>query len=166
MTTSVTKASKEKIEQLVERYTKSYLESEGVPGSRARDYLEQDTATKFVKPMIEALGWNMLSMREVREEVSFGEKRIDCVLYSEGKPYVVFEFKSFKSGSLHKVDVSEFIKNAAALGAKYAVLTRFRETIIYDSETGKQIEYFAEPRDYVGKFDVLWKYLSRPSITQ
>jgi len=136
--------AKEKIKQLFERYMKSYAESTGVPGTRAQDYSEQDTATKFIKPLIEALGWNLLSMQEVREEVYFKEKFIDCILYSKDQPRIVFEFKSLGFGEIrNKVDVSDLIDNAKALGAKYAVLTRFRETIIYDPETSGEIAYFA-----------------------
>jgi len=154
-------ASKKKIKRLFERYTKSYVESK----VSAREFSEQDTATKFIKPLMEALGWNVLSMQEVREEVYFNEKFIDCVLYSEGISHVVFEFKSLGFGVLrNKVDVSELIKNAKALGAKYAVITRFRETIIYNPETGEEIEYFV-PTDYIDKFDILWKYLSKPLST-
>jgi len=91
MISDAIQASEEKVKQLFERYMKSYAESTGVPGARAHDYSEQDTATKFIKPLIEALGWNVLSMQEVREEVYFKEKRIDCILYSKGKPYIIFE---------------------------------------------------------------------------
>ena len=154
-------SSKERMKQLFERYMKSYAESTGLPGSLAKDYSEQDTATKFIKPLIEALGWNPLSMQEVREEVSLKDKRIDCVLYSSGKPHIVFEFKSLGFGVLHgKFDASELINNAKALHAKYAVLSRFRETIVYDPATGKEVYYFVL-EDYVEKFGILWKYLSK-----
>lgn len=145
MTTYAEEASKEKIKQLFERYMKSYVES----AVRAHEFSEQDTATKFIKPLIEALGWNVRSMQKMREEVYFNEKFIDCVLYSQGKPHIVFEFKSLGFGVLrNKVDVSELINSAKALGAKYAVLTRFRETIIYSPEIGEEIEYFV-PQDYI-----------------
>lgn len=158
MTTYSREASKEEITQLFERFWKSYVESTGVIGARAHDYSEQDTATKFIKPLIEALGWNLLSMQEVREEV----EHCDCVLYFEGKPYIIFEFKPLDFGGLDGVDFSGLIDKSKALGAKYAVVTRFKETIIYKSETGEKVEYFALPEDYLNKFDVLWKYLSKP----
>ena len=153
---------KERVKQLVDRYTKSYIEK---LGARVGDYSEQDTATKFIKPLVEALGWDVLSIEEMREEVYVGskEKFMDCVLYSQGKPYIVFEFKSMGVGTLrNKVDLNELINNSKVLGAKYAVLTRFYETVIYDVETSEELEDFA-PYNYLDKFDTLWKYLSKAS---
>jgi len=49
--------------------------------------------------------------------------------------------------------------------AKYAVLTRFVETIVYNVESRGEIEYFV-PVDYKDRFDVLWKYLSKESANQ
>jgi hypothetical protein len=158
MATYSREATKKKIEQLFERYSESYVESTGVIGARARDYSEQDTATKFIKPLIEALGWNLLNMNEVREEV----EHCDCVLYFEEKPYIIFEFKPLDFASLRRVDFSGLLDKSKALGAKYAVVTRFKETIIYESETRIEAEYFPLPDDYLNKFDALWKYLSKP----
>ena len=170
MTISAKEASKEKVRQLVERYGKTYVETTTrISGSRASDYSEQDTATKFIKPLIEALGWDLLSMKEVREDLlsmkEVGEEMEyrDCVLYNEGKPYIVFEFKPLDFSGLHSLDVKELISKSKALGAKYVVTSRFKETIIYQPETGKEIECFELPEDYVNRFDILWKRLSNPS---
>jgi predicted type IV restriction endonuclease len=161
---NITKESAlEKIKTLLERYEKTYIKA---VGARVSDYSEQDTVTKFIKPLIEALGWNILSMEEMREEVHFNEKRIDCVLYMQGKPYIVFEFKSLGFGDLrNKSDViKELVNNAKALKAKYAVFTRFLQTIVYNPQTGDEICYFA-PYNLIEKFDILWKYLSKHSHT-
>jgi len=149
-----------KVKELLERYKREYIEK---LGARVGDYSEQDTATKFIKPLIEALGWDVLSIEEMREEVYIGSKErfMDCVLYLQGKPYIAFEFKSMGVGTIrNQVDVNELINNSKILGARYAVLTRFYETVIYDVETGEELEDFA-PHDYLDKFDNLWEHLSK-----
>jgi hypothetical protein len=154
--------AKERIKQLWERYERTYIKAFG---TRVSDYSEQDTITKFIKPLIEALGWNILSMEEMREEVSFNEKRIDCILYLQHKPYIIFEFKSLGFGDLRNKHhaIKELLSNGKALKAKYAVFTRFYETIVYDPQSGEEIEYFV-PMDYLDNFDTLWKYLSKPFV--
>jgi len=74
-------ASKGKIEKLFESYLRDYSEH----GLLFPDYSEEDTATKFIKPLIEGLGWNVLSMQDMREQVAMSEGKhyADCVLYFE-----------------------------------------------------------------------------------
>jgi len=155
-------AAKKKIDELYERYMRDYV----VQNLRWSDYSEQDTATKFIKPLFEAVGWNMLDMKEMREQVPFeeGKNYVDCILYFEKKSHIVLEFKPMDSGPLHDKfdDISKLLSIAQKFEAKYAVITRFCETIIFDPKTGDEIEYF-NPIGYKDKFDILWKLLSKPS---
>lgn len=159
--------SKRKIRQLVE----SFWQKHGLYNA----YSEQDTATKWIKPLLGFLGWDLFDLREVREGVKIdlhsGKQRFfDCVLYSrtnsEGtKEYIIIEFKRLGAGFLHKKinAVKKLTDNAKETDAKYAVITRFDETIIYDAKTGEEKVFFKSPNDYLSKFEILWNYLAKPS---
>lgn len=66
MGTYTRKRAKAEISQILARFNESYINT---VGARVGDYSEQDTATKFVRPLINALGWNVLSMEDMREQV-------------------------------------------------------------------------------------------------
>lgn len=133
---------------------------------------EKDTITKFIHPLLKALGWNILDFNEVREEVfakpSGRERHIDVVLYSKGKPYVGIEIKSLSKGPINKEAkvqywVQRLLEKSRFLKVKHAVLTRFYETLIFDSQTGNILVAFNRPDEYLEKFDDLRKYLSKPN---
>ena len=156
--------SKQKIEQLFERWNKNWARSFKV-------YSEQDTATKWIKPLLSGLGWNIHDMDEVKEgvklDLSSGEQRFfDCVLYTENKSYIVMEFKRVGIGYLHnrKSAIENLKSNAKQTEAKYAVFTRFYETIIYDTRTGQEKAYFRGSDGYLKSFEILWNYLANPKI--
>ena len=137
------------------------------------DCSETDTSTKFIHPLLQALGWNILDFNDVREEVlakpKGKDRHIDLVLYSKGKPYIGIEIKSLSRGPINDLDkdavqywTQELLEKSRYLDVKYAILTRFYETIIYDSKTGNKLASFNHPKEYLEKFDCLWKYLSKP----
>jgi hypothetical protein len=160
--------SKKKIQQLVE----DYWNKKGTHNA----YTEQDTATKWIKPLLEYLGWNLYDLKEVKEGVKIdlrsGEQRFfDCVLYHQIdfdrlNEHIVMEFKKLGAGFLQNklATIEKLVGNAKETSAKYAVLTRFDETIIYDAKTGEQKVYFRSPDDYVSKFEALWSYLANPKV--
>ncbi len=136
-------------------------------------YSEQDTATKWIKPLLGFLGWDIYEINEVREGVllnlSSGKQQFfDCVLYRQIdfgiiEPSIVLELKKLRSGWLrkHTNSVKKLINNAKETTAKYAVLTRFFETIIYDAKTGEEKAYFRGTNDYLRNFETLRTYLSK-----
>lgn len=138
-----------------------------------RECSERDTSTKFIHPLLEALGWNIVNPNDMREEVpakpSGKDRHIDLVLYSKGKPHIGIEIKSLSYGHINDESkdairywTRELLEKSRFLGVKYAVLTRFAETVIRDSKTGNTLASFNYPYEYVDKFDDLWKYLSKP----
>ena len=134
---------------------------------------EMDTITKFIHPLLKALGWNILDFNEVREEVlakpSGKDRHMDLVLYFKGRPYIGIEIKSLSKGPVDdktkdavRYWIQELLEKSRYLGVKYSVLTRFVETIILDPKSEEKIADFNYPWGYVEKFDDLWRYLSRP----
>jgi hypothetical protein len=143
------------------------------------DISEQDTLTKFIHPALEAFGWDILDFNEVREEVFVKtegkENHIDIVLYSEAKPYIGMEIKKIPFGNI--LDrASDNVKESVAylledlsrksrkLNVKYAVLTRFKETLVVEPNTMATVATFRSQQEHLEKFQVLWKILSKPSV--
>lgn len=159
--------AKSKIEKLVKRY---------LSVKAKRDFTEKDTITNFILPLLESLGWKIYDVYEVKQEGyprSFARQlpvesravdKPDCVISLNDKPYMVLEFKSLNYGK--KVDryaeeVEKLLGKAEYLNTKYAVLTSFRHTVVYDRTSEKQLIEFREPKQYLSRFEELWDYLSR-----
>ena len=155
--------AKDKIGKLVQKWRDINLKSQ----NKREDFSEADTATKFIRPLLEALGWDTGSIDEVREEVSTDSGLIaDCVLYVNNQPYAIIEYKKLVSGSVEKDDTFAKIMEAASqLGAKYAVLTRFSETKVYDLGDAFEVANFevGAESEYETKFEDLWRLLSKNS---
>jgi len=156
--------SRQKTDELFERWNTNLQRSFKI-------YSEQDTATKWIKPLLSCLGWNIYDIDEVKEgvklDLSSGEQRfLDCVLYTDNTPYIVMEFKRVGIGYLHnrKSTIEKLRLNAKQAGAKYAVFTRFHETTVYDAITGEEKAYFRGSDDYRKNFETLWSFLANPSI--
>lgn len=156
--------SRQKIEELFERWNTNWQRSFKI-------YSEQDTATKWIKPLLSCLGWNIHDIDEVKEgvklDLSSGEQRFfDCVLYTDNTPYIVMEFKRVGIGNLHnkKRSIEKLKSNAKQTKAKYAAFTRFYETKIYDVKTGEEKAYFKDSDGYLKNFETLWNYLANPKI--
>jgi len=146
------------------------------------DFTERDTATKFLLPLIRALGWNIYDIREVREEISAAgvAGSVDCVLYLEDAPVIVWEFKSLstriydtgRKAVFHQVMKSKIrgLQVAKALSAKYFVMSNFIETVIWDVKNDKivAVGYFSsEDLDtrYKKYRRMMWQYLSKENVT-
>ncbi len=139
------------------------------------NFTEQDTITNFILPFLEALGWNIYDVNEVKQggyPVNFRrtipiESRAmdkpDCVISLKGKPYMVLEFKRLNYGTIDRyASVVEDVKTKAEyLETKYAVLTRFTETVVYKGTNGRCLIKFNNPLEYLDRFEELWQYLSK-----
>lgn len=138
---------------------------------------EQDTLTKFIHPMLEALDWNIYDFNDMREEVlakpEGRDRHIDIVLYFMGKPYIGIEVKALSFGSiLHETEnrvnerceylLDDLLQKSNFLKVKYAVLTRSLETIIFNPSTSETIATFRSPNEYIEKFYILRNLLSKP----
>ena len=82
----------------------------------------------------------------------------------DGKPYMVLEFKSLNYGKevdRYAGEVEKLLGKAEYLNTRYAVLTSFRHTVVYDRTSEPQLIEFTEPNQYLSRFEELWQYLSR-----
>jgi hypothetical protein len=143
--------------------------------SRGGDYTEQDTITNFILPFLRALGWDIYNVYEVKQRgypVDFRKavppenrslKNPDCITLINGKPHIVLEFKRLTDGGhidRYPRRKENLLEKVQFVNAKYGVLTNFVETIIYDAE-GKELAKFKSPKEYLERFDDLWRYLSK-----
>ena len=132
-------------------------------------YSESDTRTKFIMPLLQALGWNIYDINEVREGGYLDRSDVrkglpDCILYVKEKPYIMFEIKRIGYGTVDKYNiVQNLLRKARRLKVKYAVLTRFCDLKIYNPINGKKILDIEGQRDWEEKFHQLWTLLSKPS---
>lgn len=115
----------------------------------ARSQDEESTIQSFIYALLEALGWNLAT--DLKREVN----NIDCVLYSENKPHIGIEAKSLSYGVLDEkkdnvvFNRNRLLENCRNIGAKWAVLSRYKETIIYEVKTGEKIAFFNHPNEYI-----------------
>jgi hypothetical protein len=61
----------------------------------------------------------------------------------------------------HKVAVRYWLQESRYLGVRYAILTRFQETLIFDSKTGNKLASFNYCYEHLEKFDDLWTNISK-----
>jgi len=139
-------------------------------------FSEQDTATHFILPFLEALGWNVYDIYEVKQgsyPISLTKaipvenrplKKPDCVISLSDRPYMVFEFKALVDGGdidRYKPRIEKLQEEAQYLNCKYCILTNFSETIVYSPVSGKELNRFRRPEDYKDRFEELWECLSK-----
>lgn len=144
-------------------------------GISGAEFTEQDTIFHFILPTLEILGWNVHDVKEVKQggyprdfqkSRPAGQRAIDkpdCVISIYGQPYINLEFKRMTEGTIDRYPhrVEDLLRKSEYLGTKYAVLTRFNETIVYDVANGNTLTRFISPRDHLERFDDLWNHLSR-----
>ena len=165
MSISSKELSKTKIEELVNKWNNSI----------GGDFTEQDTVTNFILPFLESLGWNASNVYEVKQggyPASLRKtvpvenrslKKPDCVISLRDNPYMIFEFKPLVDGGVidrYKARVDRLQEIAQYLNAKYAILTNFSESVVYDTN-GKELTRFKRPKEYLDRFEELWQYLSK-----
>jgi predicted type IV restriction endonuclease len=129
----------------------------------AKRYDEESVIRHFIYPLLGALGW------DVKTELQRGVNRIDCVLYLENRPYIGMEAKSLGYGVLSedkggvKFNKDRLLKNCRQIGGvRWAVISRYKETIIYNAENGEKIASFNDPTEYGNNLKDL-KILQRPN---
>ena len=148
---TVSDTLRNKIGALVQRY------EEVKPKIRKSPHYpsEQDTMTKFIRPMLEAFGWDFLDPEEVREELPFEEGHIDCVLYLNGNPHIVIECKHLGLSALtSKNDYRKRRERAKRFGVNIFVYTNFAETIIHRFKE-REMHYFEKPSKYLRELNTL-----------
>lgn len=120
--------------KLIDRYHK-------IPQDKRDGMTEQETSTKFVLPLLRALGWDVENVDEVREQHRTAYGPSDYELLISGMPRVVVEVKRI-SNSLDGHYVTrgkkvpypkQAIQYAWNIGAEWVVLTNFKELRLYHS---------------------------------
>jgi hypothetical protein len=145
------KQKKEKIAEINSKWYKT----------AAKHHDEESTIRNFIYPFLEALGWNLAL--DLKREVN----DIDCVLYFENRPYIGIEAKSLSYGVLEEsksgvnFNKERLLKKCREIGARYAVISRYIETIVFKVEDGSKIASFKHPNEYIDKLEDL-KILQKP----
>lgn len=131
---------------------------------------EQNTRRKIIEPLIEVLGWDILSSEvelEYSVQMGSGTKKVDYALKLEGAPVVFIEAKGCDS------DISEGHTNQLKsymrqVGVDWGMLSNGRKFVIYrrDKTTNRpsEISLADFPLAKVGNSGNLLRALSRRSI--
>lgn len=122
------------IKSLVEKYNR-------LTQKERKDYTEADTGTKLVLPLLRALGWDIESGSEVKEQQRQLNKPADIVLLTNGIPRIVVELKQITTDldgrytyDNQKITYAEqAIRYAWNRRIDWAVLTNFREIRLYNT---------------------------------
>lgn len=138
------------------------------------DFSEADVSSKFILPLLEALGWNTKDIDQVKEQKRTLAGPVDYTLAIDRNPRVLLELKRFTEEldgyrivRGHKETFSEqATRYAWHLKVEWVVLTNFKELRLYNA-------YYRNPSDglrlkvsynhYVSDLNRLW-ILSQPSV--
>lgn len=116
------------------------------PDAKMAGLTEDDIGTKFIKPMLDVLGWDTRDMDQLREQHRTRSGPTDYELLIDGKPRIIVESKK-PSKSLDELHVRRGRKETGPEQAmRYAwharvdwvVLTNFKETRLYCSRCGTE----------------------------
>lgn len=161
--------AKEKVRQLVESY-----DSVVRMGKKA-EYSEADVGSKFILPLLSALGWDITKIEDVKEQRRTLTGVADYSLLNVGGTAKVFlELKKFEEDLDGSRRVGGKIKSFPQMAIDYAwqsradwaVLTDFEEIRLYYSRVKKPEEgliFKLKYNDYLTNFDKLW-LLSKESV--
>lgn len=113
----------------------------GIQAFSQSDFInsEANTKKKIIEPLLEVLGWNLLSS-EVQLEypirVGSSSVHVDYALYLEGKQVIFVEAKPFDS-TLSADWCSQIISYGRIEGVRWVALTNGNVIKIFDTEAGK-----------------------------
>lgn len=93
---------------------------------------ERDTIQKLVMPMLSTIGWDVLDLAEVREELqSAGGGRADIACFTGGRVVMFTEAKAINESIDEPKFISQAMKYGTDEGANWCVLTNGRLWAIY-----------------------------------
>jgi hypothetical protein len=100
---------------------------------------EANTKKKIIEPLLEMLGWDLLS-NEVQLEypirVGTSSAHVDYAISLEGKPVVLVEAKAFDA-ALSTDYASQIISYGRVEDIRWAVLTNGRIVKVFDAKAGR-----------------------------
>ncbi len=158
--------AKERVSKLVEHFKKD-LES-----GKANKYSEEETKTRYIQPLFEALGWDFSAVSdEVSMEENISKKRVDYGFRINGIPKFFVEAKRVKADLNDPIFSKQAIDYSWHKDCAWAILTDFEGLKVFNAEwkyTGDpSINKFKEfaHYEYVPRFEELW-LLSRESMEE
>jgi type I restriction-modification system DNA methylase subunit len=137
-------------------------------------FSEADVSSKFILPLLDALGWNTKDINEVKEQRRTLSGPVDYTLAINRKPCLLLELKKFTEELDGYRDVrgrretypEQATRYAWHLKVEWVILTNFKEIRLYNS-------YYKNPSDglrlqipytrFLIDLDKLW-IVSRPSV--
>lgn len=154
--------AKEKIQKLVERYEK-------LSDADVKTQKEEKTKQLFIRPLLEALGWDFENGEEVSPEETITGKRADYEFRVNGITKFYLEAKPLRAD----LDKEEYAKQAIRYswnkGVIWAVLTDFENIKIFNARAESKLlqdklVFEISCKEYLSDFDRLW-LLSKESFT-
>lgn len=102
---------------------------------RAGSLSEQDTKRILITPLLQALGWNIFDIDEVRNEYRYkpGHNPVDYALFEARSPCLFIEAKALGHGLDDVKWVNQAISYAAVAGVEWCVLTNGDEYRLYNA---------------------------------
>lgn len=162
--------ARQRIAELAEKYRKDIAE-----GKRGL-FTEQDVGSKFIMPLLEALGWDTKNIDEVREQRRTLTGPADYFLNISKVPEPVVEIKKFDEDLDAKRNIKgrleshpeQAIRYALHLRCDWVVLTKFEETRLYFTYAPpeKGLVFALKFDDYLKpvSFEKLW-LISKASVS-
>ena len=135
-------------------------------------FSEADTETKWIEPLMSALGWDMRS-DDVTKREQLGENFPDYTFKLNGSRKFILEVKkmglSLDGRYKNKSFVEQTIEYARRSDCTWAVLTNFNEFRVYsiDKNDNNGLVFSIEQSEYLSDkgFEKLW-FFSKTSMTQ
>lgn len=137
----ITKKTMSEISGLVEKYN-------AIPQTKRNEYTEADTGTKFILPLFRALGWDVESANELKEQQRELNKPADIVLITNGIPRIVVELKQlsvnldgyYTHANKKTYFVDQAVQYAWNRRIDWAILTNFQEIRLYNARAAADAE--------------------------
>jgi len=160
--------AKKSFGDLVNRFEKIFR------SGREAAFSEADVSSKFILPLLDALGWDTKNIDEVKEQRRTLSGPVDYTLAINRKPRLLLELKKFTEELDGHRDVrgrretfpEQATRYAWHLKVEWVILTNFKEIRLYNS-------YYKKPHDglrlqiryahFLSDLDKLW-ILSRASV--
>ena len=166
--TTAKDAAEEKIRELIENYDTL------VRNGKIPKFSEADVGSKFILPFLEALGWDVRNIDEVREQKRTLTGPVDYSLNVNRLPKLVVEIKRFDesldgSRTIRGREESypeQAVRYAWHLKVDWVVLSNFAETRLYYSHVRKPADgliFKLKHNEYIGSFEKLW-IISKESV--
>lgn len=92
---------------------------------------ETETRRVLVEPVLQILGWNTLSLDEIKGEFAVNKDRVDYALFVDEKPRFLLEAKRLKENLANIVFISQAVNYGNTLNVPWCILTNGREWQLY-----------------------------------